>query len=288
MSYRIQSVQKQISEIERSLDLIEIRKSEFVSQTAIPLDLIRNEQRLREKLTELQSELAALSGAPQQIGSPARNRRALKVAISAGVIIVVAAAIFIWIRAWRDKPDGRERILSCWGMAQKLKDKKPYGEPARLFGSEMRVDPNDELRFFFTSPDAGRLYLLSEETAKAGALYNLLFPTPKGNNSLSLIPANAEIVTDKVIFEGQAATEKLWVIWTVSPMAELEAEITKWRDPAYLGEIQDKALVAAIKAFIEQNANDNPPGEEDEANKRLVWKSKSDIIVKPLRINVTK
>jgi len=47
------SLDKQISEIEESLRLISERKAEFPEQQLIPLDLIENERRLKQQLTDL-------------------------------------------------------------------------------------------------------------------------------------------------------------------------------------------------------------------------------------------
>ncbi|HVG18852.1 MAG TPA: hypothetical protein VNI02_07340 [Blastocatellia bacterium] len=294
MSYRVQSIKKQISEIERSLGIIEVRKTEYVSQTAIPLELIKDEQLLVEKRNELQAELVALSGAARHKAEKLQdtiNPRAglgLKLIITIIIfIIAVAAGLFIW-HNYKDKPPVRERILSYWVLAQQYRNKKSIGEPIRLFGSEISADASDELQFFFTSMDVGHLYLLGEDVVGTGTQYNLIFPTPKVNNSSSSIQTNVETATDKVGFDGQAATEKLWIIWTASPIAEIETEIARGQDPTYLGEIKEKDRVASIKNFLEQNSKMDIQVHQDEANQRTVLKGRGDKIIKMLRINLNR
>src|ERR1700680_4194924 len=132
----------------------------------------------------------------------------------------------------------------------------------------MYFNTGDGLRFFITSSDNGHLYLLSEETNHGGAQYNLLFPTPKANHSSSQIQANTVIATEEGLFTGSADVEKVWVVWSASPMVELENEIEKWKNKNYLGEIGDSSKVAFIKDVLEQNSKANLQVEQDEANKR--------------------
>ena len=50
-------IQKQIDELQENLKLIEVRKSEFVESTAIPLQLIKTEEQTRAKLAALEEAL---------------------------------------------------------------------------------------------------------------------------------------------------------------------------------------------------------------------------------------
>ena len=71
MPTEIEYLQRQISEVEGNLRLIEERKAEFVDFTAIPLDLVKNEKRLQDQLEELRQRFKKLSNAatPEQSAS---------------------------------------------------------------------------------------------------------------------------------------------------------------------------------------------------------------------------
>src|SRR5262245_1949580 len=71
MSDKLFSLQKQLAEYEASLDLIGERKSEYVQQTEISLDLIRAEKTLEKKIADLRAQILSL----QQATTALRHRR---------------------------------------------------------------------------------------------------------------------------------------------------------------------------------------------------------------------
>ncbi len=226
-----------------------------------------------------------------ELAEPGRSP-ARRIGLYIAVLLIAATMVFFGLRYFKSESneragtnppaEARERTLSHWALAQKYTGKKPVGEPVRLIGGEMYFHTGDELKLFVTSADAGHLYILSEEPTKNGIQYNLLFPTPKANDSASYIKANAEIATDWTFFEGSAMTEKVWVIWSASPIDQLESEIEKWKSPRYLGEIKDTTTVTFIRTIIEENLNTKLQVEQDEANRRMVVKGKGDTIVRAL------
>jgi hypothetical protein len=76
------SLQRQLNEARKNLRLIEERKVEYVVSTSIPLDLIRSERELRERIAELEQRLAAppLQG-ETEIVTPAESRPRLREAL---------------------------------------------------------------------------------------------------------------------------------------------------------------------------------------------------------------
>lgn len=63
MLSEIEHLQKQISEIETNIRLIELRKTEYVNQTDIPLNLIKDEQQFQGRLKVLRQRLKERSDA---------------------------------------------------------------------------------------------------------------------------------------------------------------------------------------------------------------------------------
>lgn len=57
----IESIQRQVTEIKENLLIIEEKKSEYVSQSDIPVQLIKDERRLQEKLGQLHQKLNIIS-----------------------------------------------------------------------------------------------------------------------------------------------------------------------------------------------------------------------------------
>jgi serine/threonine protein kinase len=181
-------------------------------------------------------------------------------------------------------PDRRERTLRFWVLAQKYVNKRPSGAPFKLFGSEMYFNSGDELQFYFASADPGYLYLLSPEQTAKGLQYNLLFPTPKANNASSSIGAGQTVATDRSFFDAKTGEEKAWILWSESPVAELESEIARWKDANYLGEIRDEATIKRISELLEKGAKAELQVEQDEPNKESIIKTREAIFARRLSL----
>jgi serine/threonine protein kinase len=216
--------------------------------------------------------------------------RTAKVIVVAGLLIAVTLLLFAWshFKGGKQKDPqsngataAQEHTLSYWALAQKYNGKRPEGAPVRLLGREMYFGTGDELQFFVTSSDSGHLYLLSEEPSdRNSGSYFLLFPTPKANNSSSQIQANSEIATDRNFFDERLGTEKVWIIWSASAIPELEAEISRWKDKEYLGEITEPTRVASINNLFEENVKDRGRVEQDDGSNRMSIKGRGNVIVR--------
>jgi len=111
------SLRRQLAEARENLRLIQERKSEFVMGTDIPLDLIKRERQLVERIAELEQRVERLERVPQQtVGSatslglgthpsgPARDR-------------------------WRNPKDGKEMVRVPAGKFRYGDDKKEVELP---------------------------------------------------------------------------------------------------------------------------------------------------------------
>jgi len=78
---QVGSLKRQLAEAEENLRLVRERKSEFVQQTDIPLQLIKNERRLEQQIGRLQALLAQVPPSQQtaQPVTPMESSRRLKV-----------------------------------------------------------------------------------------------------------------------------------------------------------------------------------------------------------------
>lgn len=226
----------------------------------------------------------------ENVDQSQQRRPAKLIGLVAGLLIAVTLLFFAWSHfkgGTQNDPQAnpptaaQEHTLSYWALAQKYNDKRPEGAPVRLLGREMYFGTGDELQFFVTSSDNGHLYLLSEEPSdRNSGSYFLLFPTPKANNSSSQIHANSEVTTDRNFFDPRVGTEKVWIVWSVSPMPEIEAEISRWKDKTYLGEITEPTTAAFIKNLIEKSSKDRVHVEQDDTNHRMNIKGRGDVMVR--------
>ncbi|MGB9179419.1 MAG: serine/threonine-protein kinase, partial [Pyrinomonadaceae bacterium] len=171
-----------------------------------------------------------------------------------------------------------ERSLSYWLTVQKMRDGKPYQEPFESSGQEI-FENGYKFRLNAESEQAGYLYLLNEGLDSQGAKsLTLLYPTPKRNEGSARLDANHQMQTGWNNFGGQSGTEKFWMVWSASPVNELEAA----RDAAFKSEkgaIDDSALARKTRAFLTEHSAQKPVVTKDTAKKQSLVKGAGDILV---------
>ena len=142
------------------------------------------------------------------------------------------------------------RELTWWLTAQRMRDKKNSSEAVQSAGNDWF--PNGtKFKFNLVSPQTGYLYLLNEGLTSGGEKsLNLLYPTPKNNQLNAAVKANQPIQTDNYVFDENEGTEKFWIVWATTPVAEIEAAKAS-ATPAIKNNIQS----AVILAFLNQHTS---------------------------------
>lgn len=198
--------------------------------------------------------------------------------------IVAAAAIVIWKReALFGKPKPpvaapAERSLAYSLTVQKMRDGKPYQGEFDSSGQEI-FENGWKFRMNLFSPQEGYLYLLNEGPAAGDeTTYNVLFPEPKTNNGSPRVNAKQNLQTAWMRFDENQGTEKFWLIWSASPVKELEA-VTSAVNEKDLGEIKDATSARQVREFLKKNSGTKPEVTKDSAKKQTTVKAKGDVVV---------
>jgi len=111
MSDTIESLRKQLAALEENLRLIRERKSDYVLETDVPLQIIKDERRLESEIAELQEQLAQAAETPDRrrpargmagVALPSKKRPLEKlrpwrpiIAVAAGAVLVVCVAVWL-------------------------------------------------------------------------------------------------------------------------------------------------------------------------------------------------
>jgi hypothetical protein len=128
------------------------------------------------------------------------------------------------------------------------------------------------------------LYQLNEGPASANSnTYYVLFPESKTNNGSPRVTAGQKLQTDWMRFDEQQGTEKFWMVWSASPVKELEA-VTDAVNDRDLGEIKDATKAKAVRDFLNQHATPKPEVTKDSAKKQSVIKGKGDVLVNAIEL----
>ena len=84
-------------------------------------------------------------------------------------------------------------------------------------------------------------------------------------------------------FSGRPGTEQFWLIWSVSPLSDLEAA----RDNAFKSEkgaVSDAGLGRRVREFVLRNSDPKPETIKDSARKETIVKGSGDLMVTLLEL----
>jgi hypothetical protein len=164
-----------------------------------------------------------------------------------------------------------------------MRDGKPFQTEFESSGQEI-FENGWKFRMNFDSQQDGYLYLLNEGPASANSsTYNVLFPESKTNSGSPQVTAGRKLQTDWMRFDEQQGTEKFWMVWSASPVRELQA-VTEAVNDRDLGEIRDPAKARAVRDFLNQHATTKPEVSKDSAKKQSVIKGKGDVLVNAIEL----
>ena len=213
-----------------------------------------------------------------QIPSKMRSSKLARRSVMRGLIVVVALllvaiggfAIFSGIRS--------QRALNYSLTVQKVRDGKPYEQPFQSSGQEI-FENGYKFRLNFSSPQSGYLYVFNEGAGEQGSLsFTIIYPTPATNKGSAKLDANQSIQTNWNTFEGQAGTEEFWIVWSASPVNQLEAA----RDAAFKSEegaVADAAMVRVVKEYLTQHSNPRPETTKDKVKQQTDVRVNGEVLV---------
>ena len=160
---------------------------------------------------------------------------------------------------------------------------KAYQEPFQATGREI-LESGYQVRFNFSSPQLGFLYLINEGPAGGNLdTYNLLFPMPSMNGGSAHLEAGQKLSTNPYTLEKHEGTEKLWIVWSESGVPELEA-VKGVVNPKQKGTISDTGQAEAVRAFLEKYSKINPEIETNETTKVNHVIAHGDILVDLMKL----
>ncbi len=189
------------------------------------------------------------------------------IAITVIAITAIVSAVWSSVRSKPSAPpalSAPERQISYSLTVQRVREGAPYREPFESTGQEI-FESGWKIRFRFSSPQPGYLYLLNEGDTSSGEIsYSVLFPFPSINNGSAQMAAGESIQTGWNLLSEKPGTEKLLLVWTSQPSPELEA-VKDVVNPNDKGVISDPAELSAVREFLKRRSQ-SIPEEKPEIN----------------------
>ena len=209
-----------------------------------------------------------------------RSGMGSKVAIVAVVLIVIglAGGIVLWKRDTLFGTRAAERSMTYSLTVQKMRDGKAYQSEFESSGQEI-FENGWKFRMNMTSPQDGYLYLLDEGPAHGDTTtYDVLFPEAKTNGGSPRVATGQKLQTAWMRFDDNQGTEKFWMVWSSSPVKELEA-VTGAVNDRDIGEIKDPTKARAVRDFLNSHSGSKPDITKDSVRKQTQISGKGNVLV---------
>jgi serine/threonine protein kinase len=264
-------------ELQRIVSKAMARNADERYQTA--KDMLIDLRSLRKRL-EVDAEIhrsTAPSAIPIEPDKPRGRKLVLWISLIA--LVLVLAGLIIGANAWRSaRSKGvasapapvAERRLNYWMMVQKYRSGKPFENPFRLAG-EINFERDYGVQLNVSSPQSGYLYILNEGPAPTNGSpsFVVLFPSPTANGGASFLAENQPIQIPQqgwFRLDAEEGTEKLWLVFSTSAMAELEA-VKGFANLKDKGAVKNAALSKAVKEFLQTHSASRPSVAKSETQK---------------------
>jgi serine/threonine protein kinase len=226
------------------------------------------------------SDAGAASSTIRHAGKSKRaSARVRLFAVSLILVVGIAALLGIYIsRANKQASSlasGSQRSFTYWLTVQKMRDGRLYRDPFQSSGQEI-FENGYKFRLNVSSTDSGYLYVINEgPTAEDGTSLTMVYPTPLRKNALV---SNQPVQTNWNTFRGQAGTEKFWIIWSASPVDQLEAAKTEAFDNRK-GAVADLNSIRTVKEFLMTHAKPKPEITKDTTAQQTRVSGAGDVLV---------
>lgn len=168
------------------------------------------------------------------------------------------------------------RSFDYFLTVQSMRDEQPYGNPFRSHGEEPYYK-GDKFRLTVSSPVPAFLYVFNEGRKENEASFRMIYPR-QGTKGAASLGADQSFESEWMTFSGPEGAENFWIVWSTSPVPELESinsEELKKNDGSLTGD----TLVAIKQYLMAKKTESNAITYNYNANRTAVVRAKRDLIV---------
>ena len=140
------------------------------------------------------------------------------------IVMGVALLSFVAYKysTWRVVPPPNNSV-DYFLTVQRMRDGQPYQTPFRSHGEET-FGSGDNFRLTVVTTVDAFVYVFREESPKENETsFKLIFPRQAMNNGSASLGADQSVDSEWMTFEGPAGVENFWIVWSTTPVPELEA-----------------------------------------------------------------
>ena len=164
-----------------------------------------------------------------------------------GLVVVILSLLSLGIYLyWKHEPPSH--YFRFWLTVQETRAGQDYQQPFRSAGEET-FNSGDKFQLNVSADEPGYLYVFNEGPPEpASTSFTLIYPNQITNNGSSTVGAHQPVQSDWITFRGPPGAENFWIVWSASPIPQLEAaKAGAFEHPAR--GLSDHTLVA-VREFL--------------------------------------
>jgi len=202
-------------------------------------------------------------------------------AVAASLLILVALiSLGIYIIIHRPPKPEPNRSFSYFLTVQRMRDGKEYQVPFKSNGSNDTFDNGDKFRLTVSTPVPAFLYIFNEgppEPNDSG--FKMIYPNQATNKGSASLGANQSVQSDWITFRGPAGDENLWMVWSTSPVSELDAVTNEaFKNPD--GGLTGQTLVTVKQYLTAKKSEIDATTYHYNVNQTAVVRGRRDLLVR--------
>lgn len=186
------------------------------------------------------------------LDSPVRSINERRPAVIRAAVLILVCAVLASITLYKylskTTTETPSSTFSYWLTVQKTRDGKEYNDPFKSNGEET-FESGDKFRLNVASPNPGYLYVINEGPPEPNSTsFVMIYPSKSINNGSATLGANQPVQSDWTIFRGPPGAENFWIVWSASPVTQIESA----KNEAFKslnGGLDDRNLVT-VKEFL--------------------------------------
>ena len=137
-----------------------------------------------------------------------------------GVALLSFGVYKYWTRRTVQPPN---RSVEYFVTVQRIRNGQPYQEPYRSHGEETFAN-GDNYRLTVTTHVDAFLYVFNDGSpSENGTTFKMIFPRRSTNNGSATVGADKSFETEWMTFSESPGVENFWIVWSPTPVPELEA-----------------------------------------------------------------
>ena len=180
---------------------------------------------------------------------------------------------------------GPPRSFAYFLTVQPMRDEQPDGEPYRSHGEDP-YNKGDKFRLTISTPVPAFLYVFNEGRKQNETSFKMIYPRQATKGAASL-GADQSFETEWMTFSDPEVAENFWIVWSTSPVPELES-INSEQFKNADGSLTGDTLVAVKQYLVAKKAEIHATTYNYNANKTAVVRAKRDLIVVLAQFKPTK